>query len=154
MKRGRYNTQAVHGFRKRFNTILKLNKDVNDNAIEKMLGHQNGLDGVYLQITKDKLFEEFKAGIIDLTINPAERQKVKIEELKTEKNTVDKLVKRIDIMSERLYDQQTKLLDEGKDVSHDQLRQFADLVLLKMDAEPEFKESFTKMLQEWKASQN
>ena len=46
MKNGRYKTQAVHGFRKRFNTILKLNKNVNDNAIEKMLGHTNGLDGV------------------------------------------------------------------------------------------------------------
>jgi len=60
IKNGRYKTQAVHGFRKRFNTILKLNKNVNDNAIEKMIGHKNGLDGVYLQITKEKLFEEFR----------------------------------------------------------------------------------------------
>ena len=36
-KNGRYSEQLVHGFRKRFNTILKLNNDVNDNAIEKKM---------------------------------------------------------------------------------------------------------------------
>ena len=91
IKNGRYKTQAVHGFRKRYNTILKLNKNVNDNAIEKMLGHQNGLDGVYLQITKDKLFEEFKAGITDLTIDPTKRQQVKITKLQDKKTKIEKM---------------------------------------------------------------
>jgi len=101
IKNGRYKTQAVHGFRKRYNTILKLNKDVNDNVIEKMLGHQNGLDGVYLQITKEKLFEEFKAGINDLTIDPTQRQQVKITELEAKNQKIENLEERLDKVDRR-----------------------------------------------------
>ena len=90
-KNGRFSEQLVHGFRKRFNTILKLNNDVNDNAIEKMMGHTNGLDGVYLQITPEKLFEEFKKGIMDLTVSDEERDKAKIQELELEKSELQTL---------------------------------------------------------------
>jgi len=44
-KNGRYAEQLAHGFRKRLNTVMKLNKEVNDNVIEKMMGHKRGLDG-------------------------------------------------------------------------------------------------------------
>ena len=81
MKNGRYPIQLMHGFRKRWNTIMKLNNDVNDNAIEKMMGHENGLDGTYLQITEERLFEEFYKGITDLTIDSAARDQIKIREL-------------------------------------------------------------------------
>ena len=56
----RYDVQINHGFRKRFNTILKLNNSVNYNVAEKLLGHKNGLDGVYFTPTIDELFVEFK----------------------------------------------------------------------------------------------
>jgi len=81
-RHGRFDQQICHGFRKRFNTILKLNNEVNDNAIEKMLGHRNGLDGTYLQIPDERLFEEFYKGITDLTISDEYRDKVIIEELR------------------------------------------------------------------------
>ena len=90
-KNGRYSEQLVHGFRKRFNTILKLNNSVNDNAIEKMMGHKNGLDGVYLQLTTEQLFEEFRKGIADLTIDDSERDKTKIRELEIEKSEIEKI---------------------------------------------------------------
>ena len=83
-KHGRFDTQICHGFRKRFNTILKLNNEVNDNAIEKMMGHKNGLDGTYLQITDERLFEEFYKGITDLSISDEFRDKVTIEKLRDE----------------------------------------------------------------------
>lgn len=83
-RHGRFDQQICHGFRKRFNTILKLNNEVNDNAIEKMLGHRNGLDGTYLQISDERLFEEFYKGIKDLTISDEFRDKAKIEELQEE----------------------------------------------------------------------
>ena len=47
----RYDVQADHGFRKRFNTILKLDNTVNYNIAEKLVGHRNGLDGVYFTPT-------------------------------------------------------------------------------------------------------
>lgn len=56
---GRYDVQVDHGFRKRFNTILKLDNRVNHNVAEKLMGHKNGLDGVYLTPTLEELFTEF-----------------------------------------------------------------------------------------------
>ena len=88
-KNGRYSEQLVHGFRKRFNTVLKLNNSINDNAIEKMMGHKKGLDGSYLQITSERLFEEFVKGIQDLTIDQTEKQKIEIEKLEEEKSKLD-----------------------------------------------------------------
>jgi len=99
-KNGRYSEQLVHGFRKRFNTILKLNNNVNDNAIEKMMGHTNGLDGSYLQITDERLFEEFKKGIMDLIVSDDERDKAKIKELENEKSELETLKIQNEIMVE------------------------------------------------------
>ena len=56
----RYDVQIDHGFRKRFNTILKLDNSINYNIAEKLLGHKNGLDGVYFTPTINELFAEFK----------------------------------------------------------------------------------------------
>lgn len=56
----RFDVQADHGFRKRYNTILKLNNTVNYNIAEKLMGHKNGLDGVYLTPTLAEIFKEFK----------------------------------------------------------------------------------------------
>ena len=64
----RYDVQADHGFRKRFNTTLKLNNSINYNIAEKLMGHKNGLDGVYLTPTIEQCFTEFKKAIQDLTI--------------------------------------------------------------------------------------
>ena len=82
---GRYNIQICHGFRKRFNTILKQNNNVNDNAIEKMMGHRNGLDGTYLQITDEELLGHFMKGVVDLTISDEHRLKLETIELQKEK---------------------------------------------------------------------
>ncbi len=57
---GRYDVQADHGFRKRFNTILKLDNSINYNIAEKLMGHKNGLDGMYFVPTLEELFAEFK----------------------------------------------------------------------------------------------
>jgi len=57
---GRYDVQVNHGFRKRFNTILKLDNSVNYNIAEKLMGHKNGLDGVYFTPTLEELFAEFR----------------------------------------------------------------------------------------------
>ncbi len=59
-RNNRYDVQADHGLRKRFNTILKLDNSINYNIAEKLMGHKNGLDGIYLTPTIDELFAEFK----------------------------------------------------------------------------------------------
>jgi len=57
---GRYDVQADHGFRKRLNTILKLDNSVNYNIAEKLMGHRNGLDGAYFTPTLEELFSELR----------------------------------------------------------------------------------------------
>ena len=101
-KNNRYSTQMMHGFRKRFDTILKLNKDVNDNIIEKMLGHKKGLDGVYFQPTTEQMFNEFKNGITDLTISDDYRNKIKIQKLEIEKSELEEKNNKIIELEKRM----------------------------------------------------
>lgn len=80
-KKGRrFDTQLDHGFRKRFNTVIKLENSVNANIAEKIMGHKNGLDGVYFVPTREQCFKEFVKGITQLTIDPRERQKIELDE--------------------------------------------------------------------------
>ena len=65
---GRYDVQADHGFRKRFNTILKLDNSVNYNIAEKLMGHKNGLDGAYFVPTIEEMFAEFRKIICKLQV--------------------------------------------------------------------------------------
>ena len=89
----RFNIQVDHGFRKRFNTILKLNSNVNPNIAEKLLGHKGifHLDGSYLTPSKQQCFAEFRKAIFDLTIDDSERQKIKIEKLEAENSEIERL---------------------------------------------------------------
>jgi len=66
----RYDKPLAHAFRKRWNTIMKSNNEINPNLIELMIGHSTKieLDKHYLKPTIEKLFEEFKKGIDDLTV--------------------------------------------------------------------------------------
>ena len=52
-------TQCNHAFRKRFNTILKMENSVNANIAEKLMGHKNGLDGVYFTPSTEQLYGEW-----------------------------------------------------------------------------------------------
>jgi len=76
-KNGRYLIQLDHGFRKRFNTILKTNNDVNSNIAEKLMGHRRGLDGVYFKPTKEQCFKEFRKAIPELSISESVRLQYK-----------------------------------------------------------------------------
>jgi len=91
IKKGkRYDKAAIYGFRKRFNTILKLNNDVNSNIAEKLMAHKRGLDGTYLQPTKEECFAEFVKAIPFLTVSDDERIKLENEKLKEEKSELEK----------------------------------------------------------------
>lgn len=74
-----FDIQADHGFRKRFNTILKLNNEVNSNIAEKLMGHKRGLDGTYLAPTREECFEEFKKSMNELMVEESWRLKVELE---------------------------------------------------------------------------
>ena len=87
----RFDKAPAYGFRKRFNTILKLNKDVNYNIAEKLMGHKKGLDGSYLKPTKEEIFTEFCKAIPELTISDEARDKAKIVKLEDERSEIEKI---------------------------------------------------------------
>lgn len=113
----RYDIQGAHGFRKRFNTILKLNSRINSNIAEKLMGHKNGLDGVYLTPTREECFTEFQKAIVDLTIDDSERLLIRNETLESENSEVKK------------REQDIKLLKQNDTLKDDAIANLADRVL-------------------------
>jgi len=119
----RNDTQLMHGFRKRFNTIMKLENTVNANIAEKIMGHKKGLDGVYLAPTRQECFAEFCKAIPQLTIDSGERQKIEIND---KSQRIDELEKEREIshnlkkdneqfrvhMENRIQDELIKTRDE------------------------------------------
>lgn len=109
-KKGRFPVQLDHGFRKRFDTILKLNMDVNDNIIEKMMGHKRGLDGHYLKPTREQMFEEFKKGISDLTIDNSEQLRIKNKQLEEQNAQLSQTnVDAFTILSDKIIELENKM---------------------------------------------
>jgi len=79
-KRNRFDVQIDHGFRKRFNTILKIDNEINSNIAEKLMQHLKGLDGTYLTPTRQQCFAEFVKAIAELTVSNDERQRLQIQQ--------------------------------------------------------------------------
>ena len=78
-----------HAFRRRFNTILKLNPDSNAPLIERLMGHDMKLDNSYFQPTLDNLFEEYQKGMSDLAIDDSERLMAERETIQAERTQLE-----------------------------------------------------------------
>ena len=101
----RYSIPALHGLRKFFNVTMKSRHDCNLSLSEKLYGHSVTipLDNHYGTFTTESLFEEYKRGIMDLTIDPTERQQLKIVTLEHEKdNQLRNMQSQIDSVKELL----------------------------------------------------
>ncbi len=96
VSRFRYDKAAMYMFRKRFNTILKLNNELNSNIAEKLMAHKKGLDGTYLQPTMEECFKEFVKAIPDLTIDPTQRQRLELVDKQKEIHILELKNKKID----------------------------------------------------------
>ena len=86
----RFDKGLFLGFRKRFNTILKIDSEVNSNIAEKLMAHKRGLDGVYFKPTREDSFREFRKAIPQLTISESERLKIKVSNLTKNKDEMIK----------------------------------------------------------------
>ena len=91
-KNGRWDEMCNHAFRKRFLTILKSIPEIKNSTAEKLAGHkvyrdeENNivdLDDSYNVPTLEKLFEQFKYAIPELTIDDMSR--VQIKEMQIQK---------------------------------------------------------------------
>ncbi len=115
----RHDIPMFHGFRIRFNTILKNNKDINSNIAERLMGHFSKtmpLDTSYFKPSLDELFSEFRKAIPKLIIDEAYRlrlqneikdQKIKDLELDKDRRIYD-LEKKIDNIEKLLEKANTK----------------------------------------------
>jgi len=115
-KRNRFDVQIDHGFRKRFNTILKLDSEVNSNIAEKLMQHKKGLDGTYLTPTRQECFKEFVKAIDQLTISTKERQRRQLKMQQAKISELEAKEKKIDELSEKMRDLQSNgpMTDEIK----------------------------------------
>jgi integrase/recombinase XerD len=104
----RFDKSAMYMFRKRFNTILKLNNDVNSNIAEKLMAHKRGLDGTYLQPTMEECFVEFAKAIPQLTIDPTNRQKAELAKQEKEIGLLEQKNKKIDELEKMVIELKEK----------------------------------------------
>jgi len=109
IKKGkRYDKAIIYGFRKRFNTILKLNNDVNSNIAEKLMAHKRGLDGTYLQPTMEECFTQFKKAIPELTIDSSKRKQAIIVQKEKENSELQNKIDEIDEMKRQQEDENAR----------------------------------------------
>lgn len=113
----RFEVSMTHGIRKRWNTIMKNNSDINPLFIEKMFGHSTKLiplDSVYHKPTLDRLFEEYRKAIPELILNDNERLKQTIENQKSRLDSLENKDHQIAILQEQLHEVQKHLKELAK----------------------------------------
>jgi integrase/recombinase XerD len=145
----RFNIMILHGFRKRFGTIIKLDNKIGWAVSERLLGHQSYLDPEYFVPTKDKLFNEFKKVIPDLTIGDSERQRIVIE------NQQKKLEEKEQLKLElgNMKDQYAYMKDIfgpvlESDYLREQYKRFINQQIDAMKTTEVYRNDFSKMAQE------
>lgn len=94
------NVPIAHGFRKFFTTQL-INSKVNSEIREMLLGHKIGLASAYYRPTEEEMYEEYEKAIDNLTIDPANRLRKKIETLQVEKSLLEDMALRLEALEKK-----------------------------------------------------
>jgi len=112
-KRGRYEIQACHGFRKRFDTILKSNYNVNINLAEKMMGHSTTipLDNVYFKPAIEQLFDEYQKAIPELMIEDKFRLEQQLKKKDEQINELNQKDNEIDMLKNTILEIKNNMLE-------------------------------------------
>ena len=85
----RYDLAVCGGFRKRFDTIMKINPNISYAIAEKMMDHKIRMEGYYFKPTKEEMFEEYKKAIPELTIDDSERKQALLNKTLKEKSQLE-----------------------------------------------------------------
>jgi integrase len=91
----------LHGFRKFFTTQC-INAKLNPEIREMLLGHKIGLASCYYKPTEQEMYEEYQKAIDNLTIDPANRLKRKVETLTVEKSILDSIASRLNELENKV----------------------------------------------------
>ena len=115
---GRYNIMSCHGFRKRFDTVLKSNRMVNLSLAERLMGHSKTipLDNSYFKPVIEQLFDEYQKVIPELIIDDKYRLEEKLKEkddkimeLESKDNEIDMLKMTILEIKNNMLELQNKI---------------------------------------------
>lgn len=107
-KHGRFPIQANHGFRHRFNEIVKSSNLINPHVAERLLSHSSKtlpLDSIYYHPNLETMWEEYRKIIPLITIDPTERlllEKQNLESEVTELNEIKEKTKSQSLEIEKL----------------------------------------------------
>ena len=74
----------VHGYRRRFDTIMKTREGANISLIERLMSHSSQivqLDNHYFKPTDEQLWEEYQKGMIVLSVRDIEKEKIENQKL-------------------------------------------------------------------------
>lgn len=119
-KRNRFDVMIDHGYRKRFNTILKIDNEINSNIAEKLMQHAKGLDGTYLTPTRQQCFAEFVKAIPELTVDDKikeqmenQRKQEKIDELQEKNQKLEEQNQEIKKLKQRQIDFEKKIMENS-----------------------------------------
>ena len=98
MIENRFEIMVSHGFRKRFATVLKSNKEINLSISEKLLGHSTTvrLDNHYFKPELEQLYDEYKKAIPELVIDQSMKLKLELEKKNQELSSVEVKDRRIE----------------------------------------------------------
>ena len=91
-RRARKDVNMTHGFRKFFETML-VNSNIHETIIRKLTGHsdRSNLTQLYSKQTEEEMQEEYMKAVDNLTINPENRLRLKVEKLEVERSQIDAL---------------------------------------------------------------
>ena len=104
----------AHAFRRRFNTIMKLQNNANVTIIERLMGHDQGLDNSYFQPTEEQLFEEYVKGMSDLTIDESERLLSERKLVEESLSELEAEKQRTNILEQEVAQQKAQLAEMAK----------------------------------------
>jgi hypothetical protein len=74
-----------------FFTTQLIHSKVIPEVREMLLGHNIGLTSAYYKPTEDEMLEEYMKAVDNLTINPENRLRRKVEKLEVERSQIDAL---------------------------------------------------------------
>lgn len=105
----RFEIALDQGFRVRWATKMKMNPAIPDTAIRQMMDHTGYLDGSYVDVSKEKLFEFYLKAIPDIMISEEwrlrleqKRNKEKITELQKNKTEINHLKVDVDYLTQSM----------------------------------------------------
>ena len=95
---GRFEIASCHGFRRRFATVLKSNREINLSISEKLMGHSTSiqLDNTYFKPSLEVMFDEYRKAIPELAIDESVKLKLELQNNEKKLDALESKDKRIE----------------------------------------------------------